>query len=372
MVFGISPEIFTLKLPLYPAVKDIFVELIKLLLTKDNNLFAVGDDWQSIYGFRGSEVVFIVNFNKDFIDMKRIILPFNYRSGESIVEASNIVIRKNPNQIDKKIEAFSKKNDEKIFQYNAINELDGAKFVVEAAKNYSQKGYSFQDILFLYRRTLHLIPYREYFKSQNFKINAKTIHGSKGLEANIVFLIGLSSGCFGFPYVWEDERIIQIIKKTDLIKKEEEERRIFYVAMTRAKERLFLISEKNNESEYCEDIPPKFKTVEVSKAEYTEEMLHGALLGTFNLVKEGKSADEIAKSEGKEAQRIEMQIAKLIEYGLLDIKLFVDDDTYKLIRLEIPEDKKNLRLSPIKKALPKNITFAQIRYVIADLKSKNG
>ena len=132
--------------------------------------------------------------------------------------------------------------------------------------------------------------------------------------------------------------------------------------MTRAKERLFLISEKNNESEYCEDIPPKFKTVEVSKAEYTEEMLHGALLGTFNLVKEGKSADEIAKSEGKEAQRIEMQIAKLIEYGLLDIKLFVDDDTYKLIRLEIPEDKKNLRLSPIKKALPKNITFAQIRY----------
>ena len=353
----------------YQDVSAAQVELIKILLTKDNYLFAVGDDWQSIYGFRGSEIEFIVNFDKDFEESKVIILPFNYRSGKNIVEASNNVIMKNPNQVKKHIKAHDEKKDEKIFQFNALNDIDSAQFIADITKKLYSEGYNFQDFLFLYRRTRHLLPYKEFFNKHGLKINTKTIHGSKGLEARVVFLIGLT--CGGFPYVWEDSRIIQIIKKTDLLKKEEEERRIFYVAMTRAKERLFLMSEKNNESEYCEDIPEEFKRVKVSESEFTEEMLSKPLKEVFDMVQDGKPEGEIAKIRKQEQSVIESYIAKLIYYGILDVKKFVDDKTYAVIASKVPKDLDRVRLAPIKRELPERITYGQIRYVLADIKKKD-
>ncbi len=353
----------------YQDVSAAQVELIKLLLTKDNNLFAVGDDWQSIYGFRGSEIEFIIKFCEEFKNSKRIVLPFNYRSGKNIVGASNIVIMKNPNQVKKQIKAFDEKKDEKIFQYNALNDIDSAQFIMDLTNKLYAEGVKFQDILLLYRRSRHIFPYKDFFKKHNFQINTKTIHSSKGLEAKIVFLIGLT--CGGFPYVWEDSRITQIIKKTDLLKKEEEERRIFYVAMTRAKERLFLMSEKNNESEYCDEIPKDFKKIKVSKEEFTEEMLGPTLKDVFSRVQEGKTVKEIVKLRCQEQPVIESYIAKLIYFGLLDVSGFVDNKTYAVIKSKIPDDEDSPRLIPIKRELPERITFGQIRYVIADLKKGN-
>jgi len=353
----------------YQDVSAAQVELIKLLLTKDNNLFAVGDDWQSIYGFRGSEIEFIVKFNKEFENSKIIILPFNYRSGKNIVEASNIVIMKNPQQVKKQIKAFDERSDKKIFQYNALNEIDSAQFIMDMTNKLYAEGVKFQDILLLYRRSRHLYLYKEFFKKHNFKINTKTIHSSKGLEAEIVFLIGLT--CEGFPYVWEDSRIIQVIKKTDLLKKEEEERRVFYVAITRAKESLFLMSEKNNESEYCGDIPKEFKIIKDSNKEFTPEMLGPILNEILSMIKEGKTVEEIVDIREQEQPVIESCIAKLIYFGLIDINDFVDNKTYAVIKSKIPKDEGRPRLAPIKKELPLKITYGQIRYVIADLKKGN-
>lgn len=350
----------------YQDVSAAQVELIKLLLTEDNQLFAVGDDWQSIYGFRGSEIEFIVNFDKEFKGSEVIILPFNYRSGKNIVDASNIVIMKNPNQVKKQIEAFNNQKDEKIFQYNALNDIDGAFFIIEIVRKLYSEGFRFKDILVLYRRTRHIIPYKEFFNKKTLKINTKTIHGSKGLESRVVFLVGLTSE--GFPYVWEDTRIIQVIKKTNLLKKEEEERRTFYVAMTRAKEKLFLISEKNNQSEYCDDIPEEFKKVEVSKREFSEEMLSKVLKETYDMVQAGKTEAEIAEIMKQDTQKIEVYIANLISYGLLDINDFVDEKTHETISLQLPKNLEHAKLYPIKRELPQNITYGQIRYVIADTK----
>ncbi|HLC95964.1 MAG TPA: UvrD-helicase domain-containing protein [Candidatus Nanoarchaeia archaeon] len=350
----------------YQDVSAAQVELIKLLLTEENNLFAVGDDWQSIYGFRGSEVEFIVNFEKEFKGSEKILLPYNYRSANDIVEASNIVIKKNPNQVDKDIKAFNSSNSEKIFQFNALNEIDGANFILQKTKKLYSDGYKFKDVLFLYRRTRHWVPYGNFFKKREFIINKKTIHSSKGLEAKVVFLVGLS--CGSFPYVWEDSRIIQVIKKCDLTKKEEEERRVFYVGMTRAKEKLFLISERNNESEFCTDIPDEFKIVEISKAEFSEEMLSDFLKKVYSMVNAKKTTEEIAKEIGKQSRDVEVYIAKFIETGLLDVKDFVEDKTYEVIKKAIPEKLEAPWLASIKKRLPSNITYGQIRYVIADSK----
>jgi hypothetical protein len=97
--------------------------------------------------------------------------------------------------------------------------------------------------------------YFERFKNEGIRINGKTIHASKGLEAKVVFIIGLVDGSGGFPDVWLDDRIFQVIKKSDVDLLLEEERRLFYVAITRAKEKLFLITEKGNESSFIKEIP---------------------------------------------------------------------------------------------------------------------
>jgi ATP-dependent exoDNAse (exonuclease V) beta subunit len=90
------------------------------------------------------------------------------------------------------------------------------------------------------------------------KVQGKTIHAAKGLEAKVVFIIGLTEGDGGFPDIWLEDRIFQTIKKANHDLLLEEERRLFYVAMTRAKEKLFLITEKGNESSFLKEIPETF------------------------------------------------------------------------------------------------------------------
>jgi superfamily I DNA/RNA helicase len=89
-------------------------------------------------------------------------------------------------------------------------------------------------------------------------ININTVHGSKGLESDIVLLVGLHKGRGGFPYIKEDHEIMKVIKKTPLKLQLEEERRCFYVGITRARKLLFLITEKNNESQFIREIPRRY------------------------------------------------------------------------------------------------------------------
>ena len=357
----------------YQDVSAAQVELIKLLLTKDNNLFAVGDDWQSIYGFRGSEVEYILNFKNEFKGSKIIALPYNYRSGENIVEASKKVILKNPKQMKKDVSAKNLSLTEKIYQFNAFNNVDGARFIVEKIRKFMSEGVRPNEILILYRRTHHIKPYKEYFlKFPEIKgVSLKTIHGSKGLESRIVFVVGLYNGPGGFPYVWEDERIVQKIKSTPLNKKEEEERRLFYVAMTRAKERLYLISELGNVSDYCRDIPREYKDVLCSESFPTEDLFE-EYKKVLSLLKEGKDVSEIAKITETDEMAVEQRISWLISKGILPVSDFVDDETYDIIAKKIGKDSNKVtRLNPIKKELPSDIEYGEIKYVLADLKRKD-
>ena len=94
-------------------------------------------------------------------------------------------------------------------------------------------------------------------------MQSKTIHAAKGLEAKVVFIVGLTEGYGGFPDIWLEDRIFQVIKKANHNLLMEEERRLFYVAITRAKDKLFLITEKGNESSFLKEIPETF-TVKTS------------------------------------------------------------------------------------------------------------
>ena len=241
----------------FQDVNNLQVDLLKRLLTPENQLFCVGDDWQSIYGFRGSNVNYIVNFGKYFPKAEVIKLNQNYRSTEHIVGASNEVIKHNKFKVDKEIFA-NKKSDTKVNIFAGNDQQENIDFVVEEVKRLFQKGYQKEDILFLYRRSKMYNDYYNRFMKERIYVQYRTIHAAKGLEAKAVFIIGLTQGYGGFPDVWLEDRIFQVVKPTQHDLLMEEERRLFYVAITRAKDLLYLITEKGNESSFLSENPENF------------------------------------------------------------------------------------------------------------------
>lgn len=244
----------------FQDVNNLQVEMIKLLLTEKTQLFCVGDDWQSIYGFRGSNVDCILNFDQNFESAKTIKLNLNYRSTQSIVGASNEVIKHNKFKIEKEIFA-SKISTFKIMEYEGNNQEENVAFCVEKVRQLLKEGFKNDDILFLYRRSKMYQPYYFALRNEDLKVQGKTIHGAKGLEAKVVFIVGLTDGYGGFPDIWLEDRIFQVIKPANHDSLMEEERRLFYVAITRAKDQLYLITEKGNASRFLKEIPDEYKEI---------------------------------------------------------------------------------------------------------------
>lgn len=242
----------------FQDVNSLQVKLTNHLLKDETNLFCVGDDWQSIYGFRGSDVGFIIDFEKHYDNSKIIRLDINYRSNDTIVKASNNVISHNKFKIQKEIKSFNSQN-KKINLYLAQSEEeDGVDRVCEKITQLSDQGYPKEEILVLYRRRFVFAQYSDKLKQLKNKFTYRTVHASKGLEAKFVFIIGLTGSDYGFPFLMESDRIHQIFKPVNANLLLEEERRLFYVAMTRAREQLFLIAEKGNESEFIKEITDEY------------------------------------------------------------------------------------------------------------------
>ncbi len=185
----------------FQDVNNLQVELLKLLLTENTQLFCVGDDWQSIYGFRGSNVDYIVNFEKYFPQSTIVKLNLNYRSSSNIVAASNEVIKNNKIKVEKEIFA-TKISEHKIVVFSGNTEIENINFCTNKIIELLENGFTNDDILFLYRRSKMYSPYFSHFKNQHIRVNAKTIHAAKGLESKVVFIIGLKEGSGGFPEIW--------------------------------------------------------------------------------------------------------------------------------------------------------------------------
>lgn len=244
----------------FQDVNKIQIKFIRSILNPEAQLFCVGDDWQSIYGFRGSDVKYIVEFSRFFANSKIFHLSTNYRSTDHIVKASNEVIAHNKYKIEKKIRA-ARRSKRKIQVYAGTGLEDNIEYVLQEIRELINKGIGEEDILFLYRRSKMFDPYRVRFRKEKIRVNAKTIHAAKGLESRIVFVIGMTEGYGGFPDIWMGDRIYQMIRPVKHEMLLEEERRLFYVAITRAKERLYLISEIGAESSFIREIPEGYKVL---------------------------------------------------------------------------------------------------------------
>lgn len=241
----------------FQDVNNLQVDLINKLITNETQLFCVGDDWQSIYGFRGSNVNYIVEFQKHFKNAHCIKLDTNYRSTHNIVNASSEVIKNNEVRVDKVVKAFKETNSA-IHVFAGQDENENIDYAIKQVQKLVDQGFSKEDIMFLYRRTKMFTPYSDALYKAGLFVQGRTIHGSKGLEAKAVFVIGLTEGQGGFPDVWLSDMIYQLIKKTKHNVLLEEERRLFYVAMTRAKDHLFLMTQRDNQSRFIDEVPRKY------------------------------------------------------------------------------------------------------------------
>jgi len=123
---------------------------LRLLAGKNNPLFAVGDDDQSIYGWRGAKIENIQRFTKDFPDTRTVRLEQNYRSTGTILSAANALIENNSNRLGKNLWTEGA-DGELILVYEAFNDLEEARYIVNSIKNCIDKGIPRNEIAVLYR-----------------------------------------------------------------------------------------------------------------------------------------------------------------------------------------------------------------------------
>ena len=254
-------------------------ELIQELIKKSEGckLFCVGDDWQSIMGFSGSNLDLFTHFGEYFDHPAITLLETNYRCCQSIVDFGEEIIKKNEryqiqkttrahNPAEHSIEVFSSDYKDKEYQQRYKQMLN---HVAESIKEYQKLGYSPEDFLIL-ARILKSNMIRENFKSltklhniPSYFPRLMTVHKSKGLQARVVFLLDMVKGLYGFPCEIENPDIFDpaiLGRKRDRL---EEERRLFYVAATRAKEDLKIYTMDTGRSEFLEEVSPHLTVYEM-------------------------------------------------------------------------------------------------------------
>lgn len=134
----------------FQDVDGIQYDIIKLLISDQNNLCVVGDPDQCIYTWRGAKIQYILEFKKDFLNSKTIILHQNYRSTQEILNAANSLIEKNKNRIDKNLISNNDKGT-KVIHFSGSNETEETSFIVEKIKKLKKEGNSYNEIAVLYR-----------------------------------------------------------------------------------------------------------------------------------------------------------------------------------------------------------------------------
>lgn len=234
-------------------------------LNPNAHLFCVGDDYQAIYSFSGSDVDLFLNFHTYFPHANKMLLDFNYRSPSNIVDCANSVIANNKHQ-ERKVQTaiLDTKSNIKVIE---IDDIKYPKFVykrvyahiLESVNNLLSEGVHQDKILVLGRYIKRHKELRDKLKNIGFKNNQNespiiSIHASKGLEAEFVFLIDLNSYGAGFPTKIETDKYLQILNKSTFIDSKEEERRLLYVAITRTQKDLTIYTMKEKRSSFYKEI----------------------------------------------------------------------------------------------------------------------
>ena len=283
-------------------------------------LYCVGDDWQSIYRFSGSDMALFNQFSDYFGSTEINRIETTYRFGEPLVSLSSQFIQRNKVQIKKDIHPFNPqtKTELQFCAYerrdycNAIGQLVAS---IPADKSIFLLGrYSFDDyyLSFLYKSVKE--GNRFYYFIGDRKIEFLTVHKSKGLEADYVIILQCNKDTYGFPSMVSDDPVLDyVLTKSDQYPYGEE-RRLFYVAITRAKIKTYVFYDKRFPSVFVDEFLHPEKVTEESYVKHpnaNKKWTRSADKFLLTLYHEGKSIKYIAEKMGRSQTSIVMRIGKL-------------------------------------------------------------
>ncbi|MBR5995880.1 MAG: UvrD-helicase domain-containing protein [Eubacteriaceae bacterium] len=257
----------------------------------DYRLFCVGDDWQSIYRFNGSDIGFILNFEKYWGASEISRIETTYRFPESLISVSSNFIMKNPEQQRKKLHSAIVDHGFSMEKITGYTDAYAIEFLAERLKELPQGS----SVLFLgrYRFDIRVLDGQPQFsykynaalgrtevsfsKRTDLQISYMTVHSSKGLQADYVFLLNTKAYGMGFPSQIADAPVLQLLLDNCDHYPFAEERRLFYVAITRAKKKVWLVTIKGNESVFVKEVEAAYGE-EMHKEQYTCPLCGGRLV----------------------------------------------------------------------------------------------
>lgn len=233
----------------------------------NSKIMVVGDDWQCIYSFASSDINLFTNFKNNVEYCEILKIEKTYRNSQQLIDIAGEFIQKNNNQIKKQL--ISDKQIEKPITLISYNNKEIKKVLIKALDYIIEKYGPYKKILILgrYKFEKKEIIDKEVVEENNSKIIYKkypqteieylTIHSSKGLGYDNVILINTKIGEFGFPSRKKTNKLLKplIIKDNGI--KNAEERRLFYVALTRTKNEILILKPKKNYSEFIKEIENK-------------------------------------------------------------------------------------------------------------------
>lgn len=257
----------------YQDLSALRQEFLRLLLESSQaNLFAVGDDWQAIYGFSGSRVDFTLNFRKFWGDFSLHRISKTYRFGLTLARLSSNFIMQDHTQIRKQIQSQKEDVLEPVVEISG----DSERLDLEVLTHYFESLPRNSSILLLGRfqidrlRLLHCTQFKltkdviEFQTRPDLKIRFLTVHQSKGLEADYVIILNNREAKLGFPAHVKDPPLkAELVKIAEELRLDQvsvnEERRLFYVAFTRAKKQVILLTVDGKESSFIKELRRKFR-----------------------------------------------------------------------------------------------------------------
>ncbi|RLI63895.1 MAG: hypothetical protein DRO88_08755 [Promethearchaeia archaeon] len=274
LVDAIKPKIYY-DMVFVDEFQDISPQRFKLLkkileLNIQARLFCVGDDWQAIYGFAGATNKYMIDIQRYFNDCSLNFLTRNYRNSSIILDYSSEIIKLSKNFIKKQfsplnqgnindvvIQTISALNEEwfEVYQNKKVYELlisliKDKKVEPSEIMVLSRYNFTFNKLkeMILERNEIP-IALIKYGKMVKPGVRFYTLHKSKGLEADYVLILNVYDGDYGFPSKMESKVNYQFLN-TLLTEKFEEETRLCFVGLTRARKKLFLFTWESHESEF--------------------------------------------------------------------------------------------------------------------------
>ena len=271
----------------------------------DAKIIAVGDDWQSIYAFSGSDITLFTKFAETMGYAKLLKIVKTYRNSQEVIDIAGNFIQKNKAQISKELISPKHLQDPVIIytydgsrkksgdtnksgaNYNLAKAVEKALEQIIAFNKKEGKNNKTSTILLLGRfgfdgDLLEKSGLFEYIRHGNGLRSVKypflnmtfmTAHASKGLGYDNVIVINGKNETYGFPSKIEDDPVLAFVIKGDRSIDYAEERRLFYVAMTRTKNRVFFVAPEQNPSEFLLEIKHDYKNVRLQGNWNDEEIV---------------------------------------------------------------------------------------------------